>query len=196
MTVKKSADSVSTTVFFSNKSKVLDSPMGMSISGAELVNGSVLLDGSIVAEPVAGIAKILKSVKALVGSTTTSVICKTEGNQFKVGDIVGSKVAGIAYDITVIASDAGTGLDTMTISAAIDAPLDNGEFIYLMDAEAAANTSALKYTPYGITGTNTLIDNTTNTDVDVWVIAGVKAGSIGQELLDALLSNNKMIVEV
>jgi hypothetical protein len=54
----------------------------------------------------------------------------------------------------------------------------------------------LKYTPYGITGTNTLIDNTTNTDVDVWVIAGVKAGSIGQELLDALLSNNKIIAEV
>lgn len=196
MTVKKSADTVSTTVFISNKGKVADSPMGMSVSGAELVNGSVLLDGSVVAVPAAGIAKLQKSVKCLTGTTTTSIVCLTAGNQFKVGDIVGSKVLGKAYDIESITTDAATGKDTMVISTAIDAPLSNGDFIYLMTAEAATDTSALKYTPYGITGTNTLVDNTTNLNVDVWVIAAVKEGTIGQVLLDALLSNNKLIAEV
>lgn len=170
--------------------------MGVSVSVVELVNGSTLLDGSVLAVPVDGICKVQKSVKALAGSTTTSIICKTDGNQFKVGDIVGSKVAGIAQTITAIVSDAGTGLDTMTIDVAIDAPLSNGGFIYEMAAVAAADTSALKYTPYAITGTNVYVDTTTNLNVDAWVIAAVKTGSIGQELLDALMSNNKFIAEV
>ena len=196
MTVKKSADTLSTTVFVSNKGKIADSPMGMSVSGAELVNGSVLLDGSVVGEPSSGIAKIQKAVKCLAGTTTTSIVCLTAGNQFKVGDIVGSKVLGKAYDIESITSDSATKKDTMVISTAIDDPLANGDFIYHMAAEAATDTSALKYIPYAITGTNISVDNTTNLNVDVWVIAAVKAGTIGQELLDALLSNNKFIAEV
>jgi hypothetical protein len=308
MTVKKSADTLSTTVFVSNKGKVADSPMGMSVSAAELVNGSVLLDGSVLAEPVDGIAKVQKAVKCLTGTTTTSIVCLTAGNQFKVGDIVGSKVGGKAYAITEIVSDAATKKDTMTIGTAIDAPLSNGNFIFQMAAESTGvdaslniayandtctgltddatseaetigtaqatkatvvgtigaagagnaaltvssdlfddvvlsvavanddtnlivaekfkqallanetittyfdvvgyqdevilvlksvvNGAALKYTPYGITGTNVYVDTTTNLNVDVLVIAAVKAGTIGQELLDALLSNNKYISEV
>ena len=308
MTVKKSVDTLSTTVFISNKGKVADAPMGVSVSGAELVNGSVLLDGSVVAEPVDGIAKVQKAVKCLAGTTTTSIVCYTAGNQFKVGDIVGSKVGGKAYAITEIVSDAATKKDTMTIGTAIDAPLSNGGFIYQMAAQSTGldaslniayandtcsgltddatseaevigtsqatkativgtigaagagnvavtissdlfedvvlsvavanddtnlivaekikqamyanetittyfdisgyqneivlvlksvvNGAALKYTPYGITGTNIAVDTTTNLNVDVLVIAAVKAGTIGQELLDALLSNNKIISEV
>lgn len=196
MTVRKQADVLAPTVFVSNKGKIADSPMGSSVSVAELVNGSVLLDGTVLAVPASGISKVQKAVKAESGSTTTSVICKTIGNQFKVGDIVGSKTGGIAQAITVIASDAGTGLDTMTIGVAIDAPLTNGGFIYQMAAVAAATTSALKYVPYAISGTNKKVDTTTNLNVDAWVIAAVKADTIGQELLTALVANNKYIAEV
>lgn len=163
MTVKKSADTISTTVFLSNKGKVADSPMGVSVSGAELVNGSVLLDGSVVAVPAAGIAKVQKSVKTLAGSTTTSIICYTEGNQFKEGDIVGSKVGGIAQAITVIVSDSATKKDTMTIGVAIDDPLANGDFIYHMSAvtgstDATFNIAYDNDTCAGLTGDTTSDD--------------------------------------
>lgn len=195
MTVKKGKDTLSVTSFISNKGKVADAPMGASVSTAELVNGSVLLDGSVLADPVSGICKVQKYAKVEAGSTTTSIKVKTAGNQFKVGDFIGSKTSGIAYAITAISSDAGTGLDTITVGTAIDDP--DGGYIYQMLAEAATNTSALKYSSlYAITGTNKLVDTTTNLNVDAWVIAAVKKDVIGQELLDALLSNNKYIAEV
>lgn len=307
MTVKKSKDTLSVTGFISNKGKVADAPMGVSVSTAELVNGSVLLDCSVLAEPSSGICKVQKFAKAETGSTTTSIKVKTAGNQFKVGDIIGSKTGGKAYAITEITSDSGTGLDTMTVGTAIDDP--TGGYVYQMsetstgvdatlniaydndtctgltgDATSDAltvggfqgtaasivgtigaagagnasvtvssdlfddevlsvavanddtnvivaskirqallenttittyfdvignedqvilvlksvvNGSALKYSSlYGITGTNVYVDTTTNLNVDCLVIAAVKSGTIGQELLDALLSNNKYIAEV
>jgi len=306
MTVKKSADTLSKTVFMSNKGKVADAPMGVSVSGAELVDGSVLLDGSVIGEPSSGICKVLKSMKCETGTTTTSLKVLTAGNQFKVGDFVGSVVGGKAYAITDIT--ASTIYDVMTVGTAIDDPLANGDFIYQMLAESTgldatlniayaddtcagltddatsyaitvggkqgtnativglieaagagnaavtvssdlfddevlsvavanddtavivaakiraaliANTTintyfdvigndvqvilvlksvvngaALIYTPYAITGTNVSVDITTNLNVDALVIAAVKSGTIGQELLDALLSNNKLIAEV
>ena len=196
MTVKKSSDVVAPTRFISNNGKVADSPMGISIKASELVNGSTLLDGNVVAVPSSGLCSVIKSAKALTGSTTTSVKVLTLGNQFVVGDIVGSETGGIAQAITVITSDTATGIDTMTIGVAIGDPLAGDGFIYQMAAVAAATTSALSGVPYGVTGTNKYVDTTTNMDMDVWVIAAVKVGEIGQELLDALLSNNKYIAEV
>lgn len=307
MTVKKSKDTLSTTGFISNNGKIADAPMGASVSTAELVNGSVLLDCSVLAEPVSGICKVQKYAKVEAGSTTTSIKVKTAGNQFKVGDFIGSKVGGKAYAISTITSDAGTGLDTMVVGTAIDDP--TGGHVYQMLAESTGldatlniaydndtctgltgdatsdaltvgglqgtaativgtigaagagnasvvvssdlfsdvtlsvavanddtnvivaskmrqalienttittyfdvigeqdqvilvlktvvNGSELKYSSlYAITGTNSLVDTTTNLNVDAWTIANVKKDVIGQELLDALLSNNKYIAEV
>lgn len=196
MTVKKSSDVVAPTRFLSNKGKVADSPQGISIKTSELVNGSILLDGNVVAEPSSGVCSVIKSAKAQTGSTTTSIIVPTLGNQFKVGDFIGSETGGIAYAITAISSSASTGMDTMTVGTAIGDPLAGDGFVYQMAAEAAATTSALSGTPYAITGTNKLVDTVSNMDMDAWVIAAVKVGTIGQELLDALLTNNKYIAEV
>ena len=194
MTVRKSSDVIAPTSFISEKGKIADSPMGCSIKSSELVNGSILLDGSVVAEPSSGICSVIKYAKCLTGTTTTSVKVATQGNQFKVSDIVGAKVGGKAYAITAIVSSAG--VDTMTIGTAIDAPLSNESFIYQMAAQATTDTSVLSGTPYGITGTNKTVDTTSNLDMDVWVVAAVKAGTIGQTLLSALASNNKYIAEV
>ena len=129
MTVKKSSDVIAPTRFISNNGKVADNPMGISIKTSELVNGSILLDGNVVGEPSSGICSVIKAMKAETGSTTTSIIVKTQGNQFKVGDFTGAKTAGIAYAITVITTDAGTGFDTMTVGTAIDDPLAGDGFV-------------------------------------------------------------------
>lgn len=312
MTVKKAADTSTSTRFLSNKGKIVGLPMGASISTTRLVNGQVLLDGTPIASPSSGIFEACKFAKCLAGTTATSVKVATVGNQFKVGDIVTSKLNGKAYAITVISSS--NGVDTMTIGTAIDAPLSNGGFIYeaaaqangpvdstfniaydndtcsgltadatsdaltvesgklgevativgtigaagvgnasvtvtsalLADAEvvsvAVANNdtnlivaekmraalmanaviaakfnvvgyndkvglvtsedytatgSTLKYpAPYAITGTNVLVDAASNLTVDAWVIAAVKAGTIGPLLLDALKANYRFISEL
>lgn len=195
MTVKKTADTVVGTRFVSNKGKVADIPMGVSIITTDvLVNGSVLLDGTPVTAPTSGKRNICKFAKCLVGTTTTSIKVATVGNQFKVGDQVMSKVGGKAYAITVIAS--ASGVDTMTVGTAIDAPLSNGGFIYEAAAEAADTTSALKYSPVAITGTNIAVDVTSNLTVDAWAIAAVKRGEIGPVLLAALVANYAYISEI
>lgn len=195
MTVKKSSDSLTPTVWINGKGKIADIPMGVSVSVTALVAGSVLLDGSVLNAASSGVRTVAKYAKCLTGTTTTSVKVATLGNQFKVGDIVTCKLLGKAYAITAISSSAG--VDTMTIGTAIDAPLSNGGFIYEAAAEAASNTSALKDTaPEAITGTNMLVDSASNLTVDAWVIATVKAGMIGPLLLDALVANQKLIVEV
>lgn len=312
MTVKKAADTSTSTRFVSNKGKIADLPMGVSISVTRLVAGQVLLDGTPIASPSSGVFEACKFAKCLTGTTTTSVKVATVGNQFKVGDIVCSKLNGKAYAITVIASS--NGVDTMTIGTAIDAPLSNGGFIYEAAAEAAgpvdatfniaydndtcsgltadatsdaltvapgklgevativgtigaagagnakvtvtsallaaaeeisvavanndtnlivatkiraalmanaaiaakfivggfndkvtlttideytATGSTLKYpAPYAITGTNVLVDAASNLTVDAWVIAAVKAGTIGPLLLDALRLNYRYISEL
>jgi hypothetical protein len=195
MTVKKSSDSLTPTVWLSGKGKIADVPMGASVSVTALVDGSVLLDGSVLNAASSGVRTVAKYAKCLTGTTTTSVKVATLGNQFKVGDLVTCKLLGKAYAITVIAS--ASGVDTMTIGTAIDAPLSNGSFIYEAAAEAASNTSALKDTaPEAITGTNVLVDSASNLTVDAWVIATVKAGMIGPLLLDALVANQKLIVEI
>lgn len=194
MTVKKSADAQISSVFYSNKGKVADIPMGVSVSTAELVNGAILLDGTPVGAATSGIRKAVKMSLALAGSTSTNIKVATATNQFKVGDFLMSKVGGIAYAITVITSSAG--VDTMTVGTAIDAPLSNGNYVYQAAAQAAATTSAFLVSPVAIVGTNTLVDNTTNLTVDAWVIAAVKKSSIGADVLSALKVNNAFIAEI
>lgn len=195
MTVKKAADTSTSTRFVSNKGKIADLPMGASISVTRLVAGQVLLDGTPIASPSSGVFEACKFAKCLTGTTTTNINVATVGNQFKVGDLVTCKLLGKAYAITAITSSGG--VDSMTVGTAIDAPLSNGGFIYEAAAEAASNTSALKYTaPYAITGTNVLVDAASNLTVDAWVIAAVKAGTIGPLLLDALRLNYRYISEL
>ena len=194
MTVKKAADAQSASVFYSNKGKVADIPMGVSVSTAELVNGAILLDGTPVGAASSGIRKAVKMSLALAGSTASAIKVATATNHFKVGNQIMSKVGGKSYDITSITSSAG--VDTIVPSTAIDAPLSNGNYVYEGAAEAASNTSAFKVSPVAIIGTNTLVDTTTNLTVDAWVIAAVKKSSIGADVLSALKVNNAVIAEI
>lgn len=195
MTVKKASDSLVPSVWINGKGKIADIPMGVSVSVTNLVAGATLLDGSVLGAASSGVRTVCKYAKCLTGTTTTSIKVATLGNQFKVGDIITCKLLGKAYAITAISSSGG--VDTMTVGTAIDAPLSNGGFIYEAAAEAATNTSALKDTaPEAITGTNMQVDSASNLTVDAWVIATVKAGMIGPLLVDALVANQKVIVEV
>jgi hypothetical protein len=196
MTVKKTSDVKYPTVFKSNNGKVADIPQGVSLVASNLVNGSVLLDGTAIGRASSGLSTVVKSGKILTGSTTTSIKISTKGNQFKEGDKIFSLLNGKHYAITTIVTDTATSIDTMTVGTAIDT-VTAGDFIYQNAVVAdGATGAALIASPVAITGTSMLVDTSSNLTVDAIVIGAVKVGSIGTVILDALKTNYSSIAQV
>ncbi|MBK8807771.1 MAG: hypothetical protein IPO21_14450 [Bacteroidales bacterium] len=196
MTVKKSSDINIVSRFASNKGKVADIPSGVSIKTSELVAGTILLDATAIGRASSGLCSVLKSAKALTGTTTT--VIKVEGNksQFKVGEKIFSLVGGKHYAITAISAPTAGVID-ITVGTAIDDPLANGGFIYQNAAATdGATGAAFLVTPVAITGTAFEVDITSNQSVDAWVIGAVKYGTVGSAILSALRTSGCAIAEV
>lgn len=100
------------------------------------------MEGTPVTAPSSKRRTVCKQAKILSGSTTTAIKVDATTSHFKVGDVIGAKTGGKAYDITGITT--ANGISTIVPSTAIDT-VTEGDFIYEM-ASVTATTSALKNT--------------------------------------------------
>lgn len=165
--------------------RISDIPGGVSLTLADLVVGSVVLEGTPLSAPSSGKRTVCKQAIILAGSTTTAIKVEELTHNFKVGDFIGTKVGGKAYAITGITNSAG--VDTLAVGTAIDTPVAGG-FIYEMAAEAATNTSALKNAADVILKTAFQVPASTQVIwiADAYVRADVLEGCIGSEYLATL----------
>ena len=158
---------------------------GVSVNVANLVEGAIVIEGTPLTAPTAGKRTICKQAKILSGSTTTAIKVGSVFNHFKVGDVIGAKTAGKAYDITGIT--VANGIATIVPSTAIDT-VTEGAHIYEM-AAVGATGSALKNAP------DTILESAFVAPVaaaTAWLMADactradVKEGFIGAEYLAVL----------
>lgn len=97
-----------------------DVPGGVTVSSADLIPGTVLLEGTYVSVPDnSGICHVIKTAKVYeqAGSSATSYKVD-KGSQFKVGDFISASASGAAYAITGI-DTSEAGYDTITVGTTI-----------------------------------------------------------------------------
>lgn len=154
--------------------RIADIRGGVSVNVTEL-GSDYLREGTVLSAPENGIAHVVKvaQVTAQVAADGTTITVK-KGSQFKVNDFVLTQIGAKAAKITAI-DDSGKDVDKITISAALGA-IEIGGFIAEAKAETTGTDSELKYVPLAVAGTGKPIDQTTNLDVDAWLI-GVTTGN-------------------
>ena len=164
---------------------------GVSLNIANLIEGTIVIEGTPLTAPTSGKRTVCKQAKILSGSTTTAIKVESASNHFKVGDVIGAKTAGKAYAITGVT--VANGIATIVPSTAIDT-VTEGDFIYEM-ATVGATGSALKNTPDALLESAFVAPVASTTAwimADACLRADVKEGYIGAENL-ALLSQIKVV---
>ena len=137
--ITKTSDKLTSKVIVN---RISDVPGGVSLNLSTLVAGSVVMEGTPLTAPTDGKRTVCKQAKALADTTVDAVKVTEKEHNFKVGDIIGTKLSGKAYAIDSI--DNANGIDTLNVGTSIDLAAE-GDFIYEMNEETA-DSSALKNT--------------------------------------------------
>lgn len=174
MTVQRRADTSVTRVFMH---KVADIRGGVSVKVSEL-GGDFLFEGTPLSAPDGGICHVIKVAVATAATEAAgTTITVKKGHHFSVGDIVLLSEGGVASAITAIDTDSDSTSDIITVSAALGA-VAVGDCIAEAAAETTGTDSALKYTPFALSGTGKKVIPDSNLDVDAWVIGVTKGNSL------------------
>ena len=129
-----------------------DIPNGVTVKSAELIDGSVLAEGTPIGKGSDGLYHVVKTAKVTANVAADGTSIKVaKGHQFKVGDFIMAALNGKAYAITAIDTTTSTTYDTITIGTAIGA-VSEGGVIMLADAQHASSGAAFKYAPAALTG--------------------------------------------
>jgi len=158
-------------------SKLEGVPGGVTLAAADLTKTSVAA-GTPVGKDSNGLFHVVKTAKAQASATNVAVDYKVlKGHNFAVGKFLSTGTLKKAYAITVITTS-NADYDTLTVGTTLGVAVAAGDVFIEATAEATGNTSAFKYTPFGLTGTDVEIEANGNHLVDVVVRGSVKESLI------------------
>lgn len=171
-----------------------DVPGGVTICTADLIPGSVLMEGTVVSTvDGAGMVHVLKSAAVYEAASANATEIKVaKGSQFKVGDFVtdGAKAVAISaintsdskFDVLTVSLNSSTGLGALKVGNALE-----------QAAAAASSNAVLKYTPMAMVAD--LHD--VKADDNLWVpavVIGTFKKSVVPAVSEAVLAKLKGIV--
>lgn len=128
-----------------------DLPNGIGLAVSDLVPGVALLEGTPIGiDSATGLAHVIKCATITENADNAATAYKVKkGSHFKVGDIIALGAAKKGVAITAIDRDSNATYDTITVGATLAAAVVVGQV--LVQAKAAASSSALAYTPVALT---------------------------------------------
>lgn len=156
--------------------RISDIPGGVSLVLSTLVAGNIIMEATPLSAPTDGKRSVCKQSKILTGSTVDDIIVDTQDNQFKLGDIIGTNVGGLASAIDEV-TDNGDGTTTLGVASSIDTPVV-GDFIYEM-AEAATALDASLNIAYDNDTCTGLTGDATSTGITSGGKQGTSATIVG-----------------
>ncbi|MBA4852072.1 hypothetical protein [Emticicia sp. BO119] len=155
--------------------KIEDLIGGGTVAVADFVDGFIVPAGSVVGKDNNGLFHVLKVAKltTAAGNTdTTYQVAKEHG--FKVGDFIAALTGAKSYAITAI-DTTNADYDILTVGTTLGVVINQYDGIFQASAQATSNTSAFKYTPFGVTGSRIQLNAGDNNVVDIWIRASLFA---------------------
>lgn len=157
--------------------KIEDIPGGVTLAAAD-VTQAVIGAGTPVGKDANGLFHVIKTAKAQANAANNATTYKVlKGHNIKVGDFLSTGALKIAYAITAI-DTSNADYDTLTVGTTLGVAVTAGDILITAAAEATGNTSAFKYTPYGLLGSDVQIVSGDNHLVDVIVRGTVRDANI------------------
>jgi hypothetical protein len=182
MAIKRSKD---TSVKKVIQHRIADKRGGVGVKTAEL-GGDYLFEGTPVGAVVNGQVSVLKFAKLVTAATNSTTAYEVEkGHHFKVGNVVLNAEGAKAYTITAI-DKSNADKDVITLGTTLGVVIPVGGFLIEAAAESATTTSAVKFAPKAINGTNQKVLPNENLFTDIWDHAQLLPNTLPSVILDKL----------
>lgn len=129
-------------------------PGGVTVAIADLVETTVKAGTPIGLDSGTGLYHVVKTAEAQDAATSSATDYKVlKGHNFKVGNFLTSALLKKAFAITSITTTE-TDYDTLTLGTTLGVAIAEGDVLIEATAQATGNTSAYKYTPVGLVGSD------------------------------------------
>lgn len=137
-----------------------DYPGGVTIAVEDLIDGSILREGTAVGLDSAGKAHVIKTAAVYEAAGNDATVYKVKkGSQFKVGDILALGAGKTGKTITAI-NNSDAAFDAITVDATLGTAVSAGDVF--VQVASAASSSKLKYTPVALLGDSFNVKANTN----------------------------------
>lgn len=159
--------------------KLEDIPGGVTVAVKNLTQKKVKA-GTPIGKDVNGLYHVVKVAKLHANAANDATTYQVKkGHNFKVGDFITIKPGAKAYAITAI-DTSNADYDVLTVGTTLGVALTASNNVYLVEAvaQAATDSSVLKFEPVGLVGTTFDVTEDDNHLVDCVVRGSVREGVI------------------
>lgn len=174
LTIKRRADK---RIIHACTHNLADIPNGVTVKSAELIPGTVLMEGTAIGKGADGLYHVVKTARVFETAASNAKTIKiAKGSHFKAGDFVMAAVNGVAHAITGVDNSDAT-FDKLSLGTTLG-ELAKDAVLVEADAEHADSGAAFKYTPQALTGDSYDVEALSN-----HLVAAVTIGQFKESII-------------